>query len=233
MGNLVDRHWQDLAVRMGSFLRGFDVPTVHLGSVAQFAGEFRKILYIRAIRTPSNNREISYAEAVRSSRLPPVDAEAIDPADPISILLSGLRGPMAHAGGSRIQLSRPLLVRDLSRMLRFPIMRFYLQLSDRERFFCMLEEIAEEHDFSLVCGARCAEVNCPICRSPLEADDGGTVRCAACGQTFEFFTPLPMMPAVSATISYDMLRKAVALESVECYQEEGGMETLDPGSMDL
>jgi hypothetical protein len=150
----------------------------------------------------SGQARVSYAEAVVAWRAPTLNVESDDP---VSVLMRGLGGPMTLATGTRGELPADTLREDLAGLLRQPVLTFYLLLSDRGRFLAAIGQIATERGVQVATGA---------------ADPG----------TAETIVALPMVSAVKATISYDLLREAVALELVQSYQEETPIRAIDcPG----
>jgi hypothetical protein len=179
----LDRHLDALATRMGGFLRGFDNPRVHLGSAARFAVEFRKITCYPALHPPGEGRAISYSEAAGLYRAPHIDRVGEKPADPIFTMIHALGGQSTLSAGIRREFPLDRLRRDVVRLLRVPLLLFYLQVSDRASFFAALDEVAEKGGFPLAKGARGSAMVCPGCGSTLSpGSDRSARRCTSCGQ---------------------------------------------------
>lgn len=233
MKSMLDSNLDSLAIRMGGFLRGFNDPSVHLGSSARFAVEFRKILELPELHSTGIERAFSYSEAARRYRFAHLEATGNDPSDPVSTMIRGLSCAPQPAAG--IQGEHPLwrLREDLQRILRVPALLFYLQVADRAAFYIKLNEVARKGSFPLAAGWKGSGMSCPSCTGAIMPDkDQGAFRCIQCGLYCESIRPLPMVPGVVATVSYDMLREVVALDLVETYQEEGEIRPLVSGSLE-
>ncbi len=224
-------HLEEVAVLMGGFLRGFEDSRVHLGTAARFAGEFGRLMRIPALHPSAGDKAVSYAEAAGSYRVPEhavFDARA---ADPVSVLIRGLTGSPALESAHPLGVLHPESLRaDLGRLLRIPLLRFYLQVAKREAFCTLLKGIAQHGGFPVSGTLRGLPDACPACGHRLAFDAGGAPQCPACSQTLETFLTLPMVPGVRALVSYEMLRQVLELNLVETYQEESEIRPLRPES---
>lgn len=218
MGELLRRHLEAIAGRMGRHLRGFEDPAIHLGTESSFAREFDKVFRFPALRVPSHKRVVAYADAVRRYRFAGIEKAASD--DPVMTMARGLRGPQTLAQGRRNELPPEPLFQDLAALLRTPLLRFYLQVRGAESFREELESAARDGRFALAVAARASEAACPACGRRLEPGAAGPARCAACGRSYETVAWLPLGGGVAASVSYEFLRRLVALQSVAAYQEE-------------
>ncbi len=218
MGELLRRHLDAIAGRMGRHLRGFDDPGIHTGTESSFAREFDKVFRYPALRVASQERVVTYADAVRRYRFAGVEKAAAD--DPVMTMARGLRGPQALAHEPRAELAPEPLLEDLAALLRIPLLRFYLQIREAERFRADLEATARQGRFALAVGRPVSGAVCPQCGRRLAHEPPGPVRCPSCGRPYETVDWLPLGGAVAASISYEFLRRLVALESVSAYQEE-------------
>jgi len=230
----VDLHLNTVARSLGRFLRGFDDPRVHNGSPELFQREFRKVMAIPGLRVPGQAKAISYAEAAASGHRPPGPASAKAPDSPVSVLVLGLTIPATSSRGAGLELPLEPLGHDLAALLRAPVLLFYLQVSDRDRFLRELAAIARRDGFPLLPAATDPAAGpppCPACGSALPPDHPGrSLQCGTCGIRLERARPLPLVPGVTATVSFEMLRRLVALDLVTQYQEEGTIIPLQPGS---
>jgi len=200
---LLDAHLDRVSLEMGCFLRGFEDAAIHVGSSALFVQQFRQVLEIPALRDPDGEEPLSYVEAVQHCMAPVVQTLS---QDPITVLTRGLGGPATMATQPRRELRADAVWEDLAKLLRVPVLRFYMHVPDRRQFLSRLEEIAERGRFPLAYGGQ----------EPAQ-------------DTFERFVELPMVSAVRAVISYDMLRETVALDLVETYQEETRISPIESG----
>jgi predicted RNA-binding Zn-ribbon protein involved in translation (DUF1610 family) len=221
----LDKHLDSVAERMGGFLRGFDDPRVHLGSTARFNGEFRKVLALPAIHPSGEKKRISYSEAVGQFRVPALAGTASAPADPVTAMLRGLADAPVALDRARRELHPAALRNDLAALLRMPAMLFYVSISDQEAFFERLAQIAAREAFPLIMardqGLK-AQARCPSCGSALTPQRQGQVlQCGSCGMRLENVRSLPLVPGAAAAVSYELLRRMVALDLVVSYQEEG------------
>ena len=162
----LEKHLNDLAGRMGSFLRGFEDPRVHLGSPARFAAQFRTVMDCPAFHAAGAHRLVSFSEAARSYRLSRLDTAGDQPATPVSLMIRGLHEASSFSFGNAGELVPGSVRDDVSKLLRVPALTFYLQCSDREQFFATLDDIAARKGFRLAkrSGSR---MICPICGSTL------------------------------------------------------------------
>lgn len=235
MSEQLDRHLKSVARTMGGFLRGFDDPRMHTGSADLFAKEFRKVLNHPALRLPDGNKVVSYAAAAGSYRTP-ADAEAVaEPANPISVLLRGLNESAPFSAHARGLLQPAPLREDLDALLRVPILLFYLQVTDTAALFARLAKIAEQEAFPLAVDSGeplAAAGHCPACGSRWSpgARGSGIQRCTSCRKALEVVRSLPLVSGVACRVSYELLRRMVALDLVVSYQEEGNIRPLQPGS---
>lgn len=218
VGELLRRHLDSIAGRMGRHLRGFEDPAVHLGTASSFAREFDKVFRFPALRVPSREGVVTYADAVRRYRYAGIEKAAAD--DPVMTMARGLRGPQTMAHERRAELPAEPLLEDLGALLRTPLLRFYLQVHETKRFRAELESTARAGRFALAVAARASEAACPACGRRLERDRSGPARCPSCGRTYETVAWLPLGSGIAASVSYEFLRRLVALESVAAYQEE-------------
>jgi hypothetical protein len=206
MNESLNRHLDAIAATMGGFLRGFGDPRCHTGSEALFIREFRKVLDHPSLRLPGGRGLVSYAAAAASYRTHAESAEAAAPCDPICTLMRGLSEPAP--GAQALEIIDPVpLQADLAALLRVPVMSFYLQVTDMAAFFARLAKIARQESF------------------PLAAES-----CPACGEALEVVRALPLVSGVGCTVSYELLRRMVALDLVVSYQEEAAIRTMQPGS---
>jgi ribosomal protein L37AE/L43A len=230
----LERHLDAVAARMGAFLRGYDDPRIHVGSKAGFILEFRKIMDLPALGQPGQPKKISYAKAATSRRVSMPSSEVAVAADPVSTLVRGLHGAPILSGETRSELALGALESDLTSLLRIPIMVYYLAIADRKRFFTDVKRMAGSQGLPLVALEEMPEngrVACPKCGwQLLPARQATILKCGKCMKQFEFVRSLPMVPAVAALVSYEMLRRMVALDVVNSYQEEGKIVPLEFGS---
>ncbi len=238
MDELLQRHLDAIARQMGGLLRGFDDPSVHVGTPELFARQFDILLRLPLLRGPDGGRAISYAQALRTARAPRIEVPS---SDAIAVLVHGLSAPATLAGGERSVLALAPLTADLARLLRVPLFRFYVRLRDRERFLAGLRAGADRLGRPVVVTAPHRNARCSGCdrvlterRVPDGFDDGagrpggsvsdvllgGALSCTACDLRFETLVVLPMVSACLVTLSFDMLGEAVALDEVQTYQEE-------------
>ncbi len=219
MEELLQRHLVAVAGRMGRHLRGFDDPGIHLGTEATFAHEFDKVFRFPALRVPAEKRPLAYAEAVRRYRFAGVRKAAAG--DPVLTMAQGLRGPQTLSHEPRRALSPEPLFEDLASLLRTPLLRFYLQITEAEAFGRHLEATARRGGFALAVGTRESEPACPACGRLLgRAAPGAPVHCPGCDRRYETVTWLPLVRGVAASVSYEFLRRLVVLDCVAAYQEE-------------
>jgi len=231
----LDRHLKSVARTMGGFLRGFDDPRMHTGSADLFVKEFRKVLDHPALHLPDGNQVVSYAAAAGSYRTPADATTAAEPDNPISVLLRGLNESAPFGAHARDLLQPAPLCADLAALLRVPILLFYLQVTDTAAFFARLAKIAEQETFPLVAGSGrplATATCCPACGSRWSpgARSSGMQRCASCGEALEVIRSLPLISGVGCMVSYELLRRMVALDLVVSYQEEGNIRPLQAGS---
>jgi len=231
----LDRHLKAVAGTMGGFLRGFDNPRVHVGSADLFVKEFRKVLDHPALHLPDGNQVVSYAAAAGSYRVPADAAAAAKPDNPISALLRGLNESAPFTTHARHLLQPAPLRADLAALLRVPVLLFYLQVTDTAAFFARLAIIAEQEAFPLAAGSGESTARggyCPACgaRCFPDALGSGIQRCASCGKALEVVRSLPLVSGAGCMVSYELLRRMVALDLVVSYQEEGNIRPLQPGS---
>jgi len=232
---------------MGGFLRGFDDPRVHTGSADLFVREFRTVLDLPALHLPGGSRMISYAAAAATFQIPLDAAAAAEIRTPVAVLLQGLCESSGIAAAAR-QVESPtavhhhrtpegaaLLRGDLEALLRVPALLFYLQVSHAAAFFSRMAKLARQEGFPLAAGS--AEPlptagYCPACGSKWApgALGSGIQTCASCGKALEVLRSLPLVPGVGCRISYELLRRIVAIDLVVSYQEEGDIRPLRPGS---
>ncbi len=226
----LDQRLDAVASRMGGFLRGFRDPRVHLGSAARFNVEFRRIMSLRALNAPGAKHPISYSEAAESFRAPAAAAASSGPADPVTTMVQGLGQAADGHASLRRELPLGTLRQDLSALLRVPALFFYVSISDREAFFTRLAGIAASEGFPLIAGEG-SGARCRSCGSVLlAAQPGRPLKCSTCGQAHESVRALPMVSGVTALVSFELLRRIVALDLVESYQEEGKIVPLGHGS---
>jgi len=229
----LERHLDAVAGRMGGFLRGFYDPRVHVGSKAGFILEFRKIMDLPALGQPGHLKKISYAKAAASCRVSMPSAEIAAASDPVSTLVRGLHEASILSGETRGELPLDALESDLTSLLRIPIMVCYLSIADRERFFADVKRMAGSQGLPLVALEEMPEhgrVACPKCGwQLLPARHATILQCGKCAKQFEFVRSLPMVSAVAALVSYEILRRMVALDVVNSYQEEGKIVPLEFG----
>jgi ribosomal protein L37AE/L43A len=230
----LEQYLDTVAVQMGAFLRGFDNPRIHVGSKAGFIREFRKVMDLPALGQPGHADKISYAKAAISFRVSMPSAEGATVSDPVSTLVRGLHEAAHLSGETRRELPLNALTSQLISLLRVPIMVYYLAIADRKRFFNDAKRMAGSRGLPLVALEEMPEkgrVGCPQCQSQLLPARYATIlQCGKCGQQFEFVRSLPMVAAVAALVSYEMLRGMVALDVVVSYQEEGKIVPLEFGS---
>jgi hypothetical protein len=220
---------------MGGFLRGFDDPRVHTGSADLFVREFRKVLDLPALHLSDGSGTISYAAAAGSFQIPPNAAAAAEPGSPVAVLLRGLHESAAFAAGARPLLEAAPLRADLAALLCVPALLFYLQVSHAAAFFSRLAMLARQGAFPLAAGSGeplPTAGYCPACGSKWSPGPlgSGIQSCASCGQALEVVRSLPLVPGVGCRISYELLRRIVAIDLVVSYQEEGFIRPLRPGS---
>ena len=114
-------------------------------------------------------------------------------------------------------------------------MLFYLQVSHAAAFFSRLAKLARQEGFPVAAGSGEPLPNagyCPACSSrwspgPLGS---GIQSCTSCGKALEVVRSLPLVPGVGCRISYELMRRIVAIDLVTSYQEEGVIRPLRPGS---
>jgi hypothetical protein len=216
----LEKHLNDVAGRMGGFLRGFRDPRVHLGSTERFAAQFRILMECPLFHSSAASRTVSFAEAAGSFRVPASDPAAAEPATPASALIQGLREAESFAPENAGELIPARLLDDVSALLRVPALVFYLQFSDRALFFATLGDVASRNGFRLAKSSG-SQMICPTCGSPLiRGGSPPAARCNSCSRSVETVMPLPMVHGAVASVSYEMLRHAVAMNVVETYQEE-------------
>jgi len=230
---VLSKHLDGICRRMGGFLRGFGDPRIHLSPVSGFITEFRKIMNLAVLHPPGEKQLISYAAAVTAYRVLKVQASG-EPADPVAILLQGLAGQSLVAPDLRRKLPLEILRGDLVALLRTPALHFHITVSDRAAFSTAVEEIAGAEGFPLVQQqgpGQGGKKSCAFCRSPLATMQPGQIlKCGSCMQALESIRWLPMVPAVAADVSFDLLRRLVSLEVVRSYQQEGKIVLLENGS---
>jgi len=221
----LDKHLDSVATRMGGFLRGFGDPRVHVGSTARFHAEFRKVMAFPALHPPGEKRTISYSEAAGRFLAPSIAGASRGPSDPVAEMVRGLIDVPMSVSALRRELPMETLRNDLAALLRTPVVLFYVSLSDQKAFFGRLAEIAARDGFPLITGegqAQGSRARCHSCGTALPApQQGKPLQCGSCGMAFESVRALPMVPGVVALVSYEMLRRMVALDLVVSYQEEG------------
>ena len=232
---------------MGGFLRGFDDPRVHTGSADLFVREFRRVLDLPALHLPGGSGMISYAAAAASFQFPPDAAAATQTGSPVAVLLRGLAESASFAAAAgqgephkavkdpRTPKTAALLRVELEALLRVPALLIYLQLSHAAAFFSRLAKLARQEGFPLAAGSGeplPTAGYCPACDSKWSpaALGSGIQSCASCGKALEVVRSLPLIPGVGCRISYELLRRIVAIDLVVSYQEEGFIRPLRPGS---
>ena len=144
MTELLNRHLEQVALRMGGFLRGFDDPAVHVGTRGQFVRAFRRLLELPLIQDPTSGVSLSYVQALGVLCAPEPLTQAEGPLD---VLMRGLGVPR-NAG---LRLAHPVtantIQHDLNRLLREPELRFYFCVSDLESFLAHVRQIADREGF--------------------------------------------------------------------------------------
>ena len=220
-----EKHLDAVATRMGGFLRGFNDPRIHSGSAAGFNAEFRNVMAWPALHLPGEKRTISYSEAAASLLAPAVTADIYEAADPVGTMIRGLCEVPDSAAALRRVFPPATLQNDLAMLLRRPALLYYLSITDREAFFARLAGIARKDSFPLVTGegqVQGSGSSCPACGSALPPPrQGEALKCGSCGLAIESVRTLPVVSGVVALVSFEMLRRIVALDLVDSYQEEG------------
>jgi hypothetical protein len=220
MSELLDRHLEDVAIQMGGYLRGFNDSAIHLGTPAQFAREFRRVLD-EPILHASGDKAISYAQASEYWHLRGIETEAVGP---IATLVRGLRGKKVKNMIAIQEISAKPFYEDLQRLLRLPRLRIFLTAPKPRSLQCSVQEIAERMALSYTFGMREQTQTCPSCGNSLIVDSKNSPAvCPHCGIEFETFIEQPIVPSVFTVISYDMLHELLALDLVETYQEESAI----------
>jgi hypothetical protein len=209
---------REIGARMGRFLPGFDDPRFHLGSPDAFASQFVKIMDL-----PMLHREgklISCAEAFGIS--PTAVGRVLDKnfEDPASLMAGCVRAANAQTPEEEI-------LEDIRNLLRYPALSFYLQVSELNAFFAALADMAVRQAFRLATQLPGAPAACSWCSYPMARDALFPLKCAACNCYVEAVLSVPMIPAVHAFVSYEMLRNLVALPFIETYQEESEIWTMN------
>ena len=217
-----DLYLDAIAARMGRYLRGFDDPRIHLGSPGRFASQFRKVMELPALHRAGEDRLVSCAEALSSLAMRRDEAAGGQSANPAALMTQVLEA----AGGG---MPGETLRKDVEELLRFPALSFYLQVSNRKAFFTALREVAANNAFRLATRSKDSRIVCSVCRNPVLPETGFPVRCLVCNRAIEAVSPLPMVPAVAAFVSYEMLRQMVAIDTVETYQEESEIKPVIAG----
>jgi hypothetical protein len=230
----LSRHLDAVSRRMGRFLRGFDDPRVHTGSVASFVAEFRRILDLATLRRPGEEHPISYAAATATCKTHSAAIAGTESSDPVSAMIQGLEAPSLHSPDLRRQIPLEMLQEDIMGLLRMPALRFYIAISDRHAFFGRLDEIVKKGAFPLVKAESATaggKAQCPFCHSQFQLESHSRLsQCGACWRPLECVRSMPMVSAVVATVSYEMLRRIVSMDLVESYQAEGKIVPLGNGS---
>src|ERR1022692_2165992 len=144
MTELLNRHLEQIALRMGGFLRGFDDPAVHVGTRGQFVRAFRRLLELPLIQDPTSGVSLSYVQALGVLRAPEPLTQAEGPLD---VLMRGVGGPP----NAVLQLAHPVtantIQHDLNGLLREPELHFYFCVSDLESFLAHARQIADREGF--------------------------------------------------------------------------------------
>jgi hypothetical protein len=229
----LERHLDAIAVRVGGFLRGFNDPRIHVGSMPGFILEFRKIMDLPALGQPGQSQKISYTKAATACHVSISSTRAEGVSEPVSALIHGLQEAPPMRGQTRYELPLRSLESDLTALLRVPMMSYYLAIADRKRFFTEVKRMAANGGFPLVAleempeHGRVACLNCGY--QLLPASHVTTLQCAQCKRHFELVRSLPMISAVAALVSFEMLRRMVALDEINSYQEEGKIVALEFG----
>jgi hypothetical protein len=228
LGKSLEQHLDAVARRMGRFLRGFDDPKFHVGSADLFVQEFKIVMDLPALHSPGDERTISYSEAAGSFRVSPTATVHKEQEDPVSAMVRGLGESSLFIAREGKELALDKLREDLAALLRVPTLLFYFQISDRTAFFTNLEQMAKKFDFPVVTGGgESIPGNCPVCGSNLPPGRHRRIlKCGACGRALEMVRLLPLVSGIAATVSYEMLRRMVALDQVASYQEEGNIRPL-------
>jgi hypothetical protein len=215
----------EVAARMGGFLRGFDDSRIHLGSARRFADQFRRVMNHPALRTAGEGQPVSYSEAVRFYRLSGPEAQDGQNATPVSTMMRGLREAASLATELRGELDAARVREGVTSLLRLPALMFYLQVSDYDRFFAKASAAAEKNGFLLARSSAGLKMVCPSCGGALPQNaTRGAGKCTFCGKEIEVIRPLVMVQGAAATVSYDMLRLLTEMTLVETYQEESEIE---------
>jgi len=180
---------------------------------------------------PGQEQVVSYAEAADCCRTLFPAPDYAGPDNPLSALVRGLAESAHLAAHARCQFPLNPLREDLSALLRVPLLLFYLQVTDTAAFFAGLEKMASLESFPLVAGgseSRAAAASCPACGSRLapHPHSAQILRCGTCRQALEIVRALPMVSGVQGIVSYEMLRRMVAMDLVVSYQEEGNIRPL-------
>lgn len=224
MSVLVERHLEEIGIRMGRFLRGFDDRSVHLGAPEQFAREFRKLLAIPMLRRPDGAQPMSYADAVREARVSGVDPQAVGP---LGVLLQGLGGPATQSSDARIELAAAIVGEDLTKLLREPALRVYVQATDRHRLLSLVRDLAAQGGHVVAIVDDQTAPACPRCNAPLQrGDEAAALVCPWCRKALETLDVLPMSAAVGGVLSFDFLQRIVGLDLVATYQESGDIRPI-------
>lgn len=233
MNRPLSRHLENIAARMGAFLRGFDDARVHLGTPVTFAREFGTLMQIPALHSPAGEGFISCAEASEYCSIGSRENSSGSAMDPVFVLMDGICGSrMPGQMGSPGVLRPETLRADLAALLRLPRLRFYLGVTDLQAFGSLVERIARREGFSLAGTLSPLTDSCPGCGNPLALDSDTVERCPLCGRAVEMFVTLPLISGVRGLVSYEMLRRVLESNLVETYQEESDIRPLRQGSKD-
>lgn len=225
MSVLVEQHLEEIGIRIGRLLRGFDDPSVHLGAPEQFAREFRKVLAMPALQRVDGVKPLSYADAVREAHVSGIDPQSDSP---VAVLRRGLAGPATQSTDARIELSAETIDADLARLLREPVLRLYLQAMDRRSLLTAVGNLSVQGGFTVAVAERDETPECPRCGAPLQRADGQSpFVCARCQKSVETLDILPMSAAIVGIVSFDFLRALVGLDVVTTYQESGDIRPVD------
>jgi hypothetical protein len=220
----LDRHLNAISKRLGRLLRGFDDPSFHTGSPDLFAREFRKVFDHPALLPAGSVTALSYAETARRFRVTQPSALG-NPGTALSILAEGLAHAPVTVATTLPDLSAHALSQELSALLRWPALLFYVQVSDVSLFFGELEKLAGREKFTLRIAKETGQNSpgfCPACGGALPPGAPSRIlQCSACGRAIESIRALSMVSGVAATISYEMLFVLLASSQVVSYQEEG------------
>ena len=172
-------------------------------------------------------------------RVPPDAAAAAESDNPVSVLLRGSESsPAARRQRTARQHPRtPAPLRaDLAALLRVPALLIYLQVTDAAAFFARLAKLAGQEGFPAGRRQRRTPGHRRHIARPADpswspgALGSGIQSCASCGKALEVVRSLPLVPGVGCRVSYELLRRMVALDLVVSYQEEGNIRPLHPGS---